>query len=308
MKMTNAKSVRALIAVLGALLWAPSAGAEHAPLERQFAPLIAERHTHGLFWRIERPGTPASYLLGTVHVDDPRVLDLPPVVQDAVENADLVCTEVLMDFATLAQATRAMFFTDGRTLSQFLTPKEYERLHEVLVERGFDDRMVRHLKPWAALYGLSAPPQEGAEFLDLRIYLNAVRRGQEVCGLETAEEHTRTLDGMAIDRQLYLLRQSLADLPALEHTQGALIDAYLRRDLAELVRLSRNSTLRDRSDVVADFVDRLVVRRNQLMVERMLPRLARGNAVFAVGALHLPGRAGMLQLLERAGYRVHPVW
>ena len=44
------------------------------------------------------------------------------------------------------------------------------------------------------------------------------------------------------------------------------------------------------------------------MVDRMAPRLAEGNAFIAVGALHLPGEKGVLNLLQQGGYRVSAVY
>ena len=40
------------------------------------------------------------------------------------------------------------------------------------------------------------------------------------------------------------------------------------------------------------------------MVERMAARLSEGKAFIAVGALHLPGDEGILNLLQRDGYRI----
>jgi hypothetical protein len=55
-------------------------------------------------------------------------------------------------------------------------------------------------------------------------------------------------------------------------------------------------------------MDRLLRQRNLLMLERMQLRLKEGNAFIAVGAMHLPGEEGLLQLLRRAGYRVTSIY
>jgi uncharacterized protein YbaP (TraB family) len=43
------------------------------------------------------------------------------------------------------------------------------------------------------------------------------------------------------------------------------------------------------------------------MAERVTGLLDQGNALIAVGALHLPGDEGVLALLEQAGYFVSAV-
>jgi uncharacterized protein len=51
-----------------------------------------------------------------------------------------------------------------------------------------------------------------------------------------------------------------------------------------------------------------VAERNLRMVERMTDRLAEGGAFVAVGALHLPGERGILNLLAGRGYRISRVY
>ena len=63
------------------------------------------------------------------------------------------------------------------------------------------------------------------------------------------------------------------------------------------------------SDLLTEiFQKRLIIDRNQRMVERMHKRLEEGNAFIAVGALHLPGEKGILRLLEHRGYRVRSIY
>jgi uncharacterized protein YbaP (TraB family) len=60
--------------------------------------------------------------------------------------------------------------------------------------------------------------------------------------------------------------------------------------------------------LAAEFQDRLITRRNRLMAERLQPYLQEGNAFVAVGALHLPGETGLLELLEQRGYTVRVLY
>ena len=52
----------------------------------------------------------------------------------------------------------------------------------------------------------------------------------------------------------------------------------------------------------------LIDQRNARMVTRMEPFLKRGQAFIAIGALHLPGEVGVLNLLAKQGYRVSVVY
>jgi uncharacterized protein YbaP (TraB family) len=86
-----------------------------------------------------------------------------------------------------------------------------------------------------------------------------------------------------------------------------MLDAYLQRDLAALVRLQQQAMYAD-SDIDDRFMLELVDKRNQRMVDRMQDYLTEGNAFIAIGALHLPRAEGVLHLLEQRGYTVTPIY
>ncbi len=55
---------------------------------------------------------------------------------------------------------------------------------------------------------------------------------------------------------------------------------------------------------MADFMLNVLDRRNERMLQAMLPQLELGGVFAAMGALHLQGEHGLLAMLERAGWRV----
>ena len=87
-----------------------------------------------------------------------------------------------------------------------------------------------------------------------------------------------------------------------------LLTAWKQRDLARLVEINEAELAVGGEQFAADFQNRLVVHRNHLMAERMQPYLKQGKAFIAVGALHLPGETGLLNLLEQRGYTVRVVY
>jgi uncharacterized protein YbaP (TraB family) len=89
---------------------------------------------------------------------------------------------------------------------------------------------------------------------------------------------------------------------------AALREAYLARDLVAVYDLLNAAKVDDSTGAVARFEQRLVIDRNRRMVDRMGELLQQGNAFVAVGALHLPGEQGILQLLADRGYRVTRVY
>ena len=83
-----------------------------------------------------------------------------------------------------------------------------------------------------------------------------------------------------------------------------MIALYAERDLAGLAARA----VRHTGPPGVALLEALLWQRNERMLERLLPMLAEGGAVVAVGALHLPGARGLLEGLERQGYRVEALY
>lgn len=126
-------------------------------------------------------------------------------------------------------------------------------------------------------------------------------------GLETMDEQLQVFDGLPIQDQVQLLREALKYQSHNAEQMDQLMKAYLNRDLAALAAVSDQYQSRAGS-AYDKLMDRLLAKRNHRMLERMQPRLIEGSAFIAVGALHLPGREGLLTLLENNGYRVSPIY
>jgi uncharacterized protein YbaP (TraB family) len=87
-----------------------------------------------------------------------------------------------------------------------------------------------------------------------------------------------------------------------------LLTVYLKRDLRGLQDVNAKYMALDDPALGDKLMETLIDARNVRMVERMQARLKEGNAFVAVGALHLPGEIGILNLLGKKGYRVSVVY
>lgn len=267
----------------------------------------AEKYQRGLLWRIEREGIAPSYLFGTLHSDDPRVLNLAPPVRQAFDRTKTFTMEVVPDANALALMAQRMFYQDGRTLSGVAGDELYRRARTALADEGLPDIGVERQKPWVIVMLLSMPRPRGGVFLDMALQAQAMEQRKPIYGLETMDEQLAVFDELTVADQVALLKETLDNRKAIRGQIEALTERYLARDLAGIGKLA--DTYRPADSRVYDTVmRRLLSDRNVKMVERMHARLAEGNAFIAVGAGHLAGPLGLLPLLERAGYRVHAVY
>jgi hypothetical protein len=164
------------------------------------------------------------------------------------------------------------------------------------------------MKPWAVVLTLSVPPPKTGLFLDMVLYMMALRNEIPVLGLETVDEQLEFFDTLRDDQQVALLEETLTTRDQLEKSFNELLTAYLDRDLAEMERLN-NKYLDETDPEIAElFRDRLLNARNLRMLDRMIPALHNGRVFIAVGALHLPGDTGLIRGLREKGYRVTPVY
>jgi uncharacterized protein YbaP (TraB family) len=262
----------------------------------------------GLLWKIEAPGVAPSYLFGTYHTSDPRITILPCPVHEVFNRTSSYTMEVIFNGAGIVSMAEAMFFSDGNTLKDVLGEPLYEEtLRAVGVSETGGSSSINRMKPWAVMMTLIDPRESGGLFLDLALQLAATRFGKPTYGLETMQEQIAVFDDMSLDDQVVLLRDTVQNHQLTQGAMEELTQAYLKRDLGALLVISEKYKPQD-ARVHDAMMERLLLRRNINMAERMRVRLKEGNAFVAVGALHLPGDNGLLSLLSRAGYRVSPVY
>jgi len=265
----------------------------------------------GLLWKIEAEGIAPSYLFATIHSEDPRVIQLPPIVQKQFQHADSVAFEILLDLPTLEQSANAMLLTQGQTLDQLLDKAVYEHIIDAIKPYQLDQSTINQFKPWAVLLILNMPPPKTGDFLDMLLYKQAMSLGIPPYGLEEVDTHLAVFERLSIEEQVILLNNFLRHLAHLPQIFAQLHELYLQGNLTTLMTVSRQ-LMRAQSPQHQTFIDnfyhQIIVGRNLKMLEPIEERLHSGNAFIAVGALHLPGEQGLLKLLQARGYHVSPVY
>lgn len=261
--------------------------------------------TRGILFEIRPPtGAPPSFLFGTIHSEDSRVVELPAPVRAAFDASPNVALEVVPDASAIIRAMVTMAYTDGRLLRDVLPPDLYLETAEALAGIGMPEEAFKDLKPWAVVTLLSSPPSETGEFLDMLLFHRAVADSKRIEGLETMTEQLAVFDALSETDQVTLLRETLATRAQLPLIFEALIAAYVERDVDKLQHLSEQHLADTDPRLAALFQEVVIDSRNRRMVERMEPLLAEGGWFIAIGALHLPGDQGVVALLRERNHRI----
>jgi len=268
----------------------------------------------GLLWKIERNDLAPSYLFGTIHVTDERVLNLPAEVTQAFDGARSATFEVIMTDELRMQLARVMIAPPDRTLDRVLSPELYGDAMAAGARYGLAPEQLRYFKPWALAMFLSVPQAEfarsatGALPLDQALQDRARTQGKPVYQLETGAEQIALFNELTEADQLDMLESAIRDSAEIETLFEGLTARYLARDVggihSEMIAQSKSMD----EQLVEMFLLRFNDERNRTMVQRMAPRLGEGGAFVAIGALHLPGETGLLNLLAAQGYQISRVY
>jgi len=273
------------------------------------------RFDQGLLWRLDPPGGGRpSYLLGTMHVADPRVLDLPRAVRQALSASDTAVFEMIDSLAEQQAAAAPMFYQDGRSLDLVLGKALWEQTMAIARTYGLTSPLVRRYKPWGLVVLLSVPVEqmrammENGVVLDTLLQQEAAREGKTLRGLETADEQIAVFDDLDETDQIALLRSLVENKAENDLAFDLMLRFYLERDLAGIVSVDEALEDSEETALIARFMERLKTRRDANMFERLQPMLEGGGLFIAVGALHLTGETGLLERFAAAGYDVTAVY
>lgn len=289
------------------------APARYAALEKDAA---AVPNGKGIFWKVEKPGLKPSYLLGTMHLTDPRVLGMPEEAADAFAASDTVIVEsdeILDDRKTAAgllSKPELTMFMDGTTISKLLSADDRAKLEAGLKTRGIALGLVEKMKPWMIASLISMPScelsrkAEGLSFLDKKIAEDAVSAGKRLKGLETLAEQLQAMAELPMEMHLKAMIETLDLGSRMDDVTETMLKLYAKGDTGMIVPMLTAVT-EDKGGTMSDyaaFEQRMVVNRNHVMAERSASSFEEGGVFMAVGALHLPGKEGVVALLTARGF------
>lgn len=252
------------------------------------------------------------FIHGTLHVPDTRVSTLTTIEKAAVKAADELWTEVDFSNDVRVQLMPYVRLPKNRNLGQLLGEKLSARVASILKRRGERLSTWQGLKPWMldVYIGLIFAPAETAteQTIDQALFAEAKSAKKVVGGLESVYEQVSVFDRLSLKEQVKLLEQTVdrleKDLKRGTNGVETMIRIYLSGDAEELLTEVETyfdfDTKRDR-----DLYNVMHGKRNRRFVERLEAK-AKGDSgkmrFVALGAAHLPGKKGVLRMLEESGY------
>ncbi len=273
-----------------------------------------------LLWKVTgRDTCKPSYLFGTIHLETSKYIDSVPGLREAIASVDAVYGEIQMDSLTdnnvIMRMARNLIAPPDSTLDKLLTKEEYQLVDSV-VSSYFMGMItletLSKLKPVALSTQLSVMQMQKyfpellgiSDGLDVAVQAAGRELGKRVGGLETVEMQLKTLFGTPLEVQAKELVNFCRKDNVIMIFSKELCDTYHAQDLDALEKL----LLIDEEGLMSsEEMERLAYERNRRWMDTITKIIPNEGLLVAVGAGHLVGKDGLIELLRRDGYTVEPV-
>ncbi|HXZ43226.1 MAG TPA: TraB/GumN family protein [archaeon] len=265
---------------------------------------------HRVFlWTISS-STATVQLLGSVHMASRDVYPLAPRIESAFDSAETVVLEIPMDQASQLQAAQKLAlagtYSPGDSIDKHLNGEILALLQEHLSRSGASLDTVRAFRPWlvAVMMTLGEMQRQGYRpDLGLDIYFAEKVKGRKrIAALETVDEQVALFAGMTGPLQEEMLKETLTVLGGLGEDMKRALLLWRTGDAEGMDKLLVAPLRKD----YPNLYQTLFVERNRRMAAEIEGYLrSTGRYFVVVGAGHLVGPDGILELLRGKGYTVH---
>lgn len=263
---------------------------------------------NSLLWEVSGNGlSKPSYFLGTMHLMCAEDASLSEATLSIIKKVKSIYLEVDLDNAgELLSGILEMANQEKETLQSVLTASEYERvraffeLHQPRVPFYLLEKQ-HPLMIASSLYEmfLTCENKNGIELL---IVKEAYDRKKEVKGLETLAFQASIFSDIPYADQAKELLKTIDSLPKHKALLDDMITIYKQQNIEKLYELTTQEEAG-----TAGHLDILIDKRNKNWVMQFDTLATKQSTLFAVGAGHLGGTNGVINLLERKGYKLRPL-
>ncbi len=272
-----------------------------------------------LLWKVESPSSNVgpSYIVGTYHLAPGTMTDSIAGLRQALAETEQMYGELEMGAMKSPEAMqamiKAMMLPQGTTLSSLFDETTRQQLDAMLKEylgAGLDNPGLNAMSPMAVMSQLVISISSkahlesmGVESFDTYLQTEAKVLGKPVYGLETTAQQVDILFGMPLPRQTEQLEYFILNEQSILEQAQATVAAYFHQDLPAMFEASMKK-FGNKYDSTPEEEDKLIYNRNKDWAEKLTPIFQQKPTLVAVGAGHLPGERGLLELLRKAGFKV----
>lgn len=266
---------------------------------------FAQNTENALLWEISGKGlSKPSYLFGTFHALCKQDIVFSPLFQQKFAQTKQVCMEVdLSNKMEQFSIMKDMFMKDGKTLQDIMSKEDYAK-----VSTFFKDSLHKDIDKFSRMKPmmissltiedlLGCKPQSMEEEL-LKM---AKKQKSKSLGLETLAFQMSIFEKMPYEEQAKGLIETAKNYSESKKEFAKMLNSYKTHNLSEIYEMTLNS------DDTKGIEEDLLYKRNADWIPKMENIAKEKPTFFAVGAGHLAGERGVIELLRKSGFTVKAV-
>jgi len=267
--------------------------------------IFGQEKNNSLLWKIEGDSIQTSYIFGTIHLLPQEDFVLKDKVKSAFNKAEVVYLELDMDDPSfMKDMMKYSMLEKGDELKSHMDSTEYVFLNQYMNKNiGVGLQQFNRFKPFS-LTSMIMTTLIGEQPASYELtFINMVKETEkELKGLETIESQIAVFDNISYDEQIDGIIKMLKSPEDTKKLYANMITLYKSEDITKLFE-----SMNDYFDNDKEMIKRLLFDRNENWAQQ-IPQISKKQKVFyAVGAGHLGGDKGVIQLLKSAGFNVTPV-
>lgn len=262
---------------------------------------------NALLWEITGNDlTEPSYIFGTIHLIPAEDYFFNEIMEEKLEKCKTLAMEIdiNMSLADQISIVRKIMLPDNKSLSDFMTEEEYEKfsnyiLDSLKIKKSKWNKIIK-LKPMFSVSIILNELMPETKTYEIELNKIAKKKKMNVIGLETVDYQIDVLNSISIEKQVEMISADyFTGDPIIELLE--IVSIYKKQNINKMLELYKED------DTMLEFEDELLINRNNNWIPVIEKQIKGGSTFIAVGAMHLPGEIGILNLLKQKAYKVIPV-
>jgi uncharacterized protein YbaP (TraB family) len=249
--------------------------------------------------------TKPSYVFGTFHIMCAEDYLMSEIIKQKFTATEQVVLELDMDDPQMmVQMQQQMFMKDGKSLKDLLSKEDYDEVGNYFTDSlKIPFQMLDKVKPFA-LTSMLYPKILGCPIQSFEMDFVKLGKAEkkEILGLETVTDQMRVFDAIPYQKQAEDLVGAIEDMDDSKAEFDKLVATYKTEDIDAIAKI-----IAEEDNGYAEYTDILLNNRNQNWIAKISDFAKKKSTFFAVGAGHLGGKEGVVNLLREAGYTVKAV-
>lgn len=262
------------------------------------------KDSSSLLYKISGKGiTQPSYIFGTFHLMCEGDFEITPAFEKAINSTKQLYGELKMDDPTMLLKTMTLMKSDS-SLKELLGEEKYKIFDEKCrAITGIGAMMYNNFKPMMVTSAISFKMIDCEKSVqpESEIMKIAKKNNATVYGLETIEMQLESFNTTPLKKQAEEVYRMAYNLDSSKQMMKSLLSTYKKRNIQLIYQFMKDIGTSD------EFENNLLTKRNKNWIPIMEKTMAEMPTFFAVGAGHLGGENGVINLLEKLGYTLEPI-